>query len=473
MISVGPDGDNSIVVSPGANALVDEQQIADAAQLLQVAKVTLLQLEIPVEAVTLAAESAGGLVVLNPAPAQALTSRILESVDVLVPNETELALLSGNSVATTFDEIVDQARLLPAARTVVTLGAQGALLVDENGRSGHHVALWSTEFLAYRRRSRRPVAASMSGTPMSKIVLDCDPGVDDMFAIFAALRYCDLVAITSVAGNVGIENTTRNALGIVELAGATVPVHRGAAHALAEPASEDASHVHGEGGLGGVDLPMPSHDVASADAVSALFDLTAAGDVTVVAVGPLTNIALAIERDPTWVERIPRLVIMGGSTDSGNVTSTAEFNIWADPQAAKVVFDSGVELTMAGLNLTRQVQMGESAIAALRQAATKTSTTAADALDFYAEFALANYGVKSSAMHDPCAVLEVSNPELFGRQAMKVDVETDGAHTRGMTVCDLRPNPAPADTDVLVHAEAATVVSKIIEAAVTPSPRRN
>lgn len=138
LISVGPDGDNSIVVSPGANARVDEQQIADAAGLLQVAKVTLLQLEVPVGAVTEAAEAAGGLVILNPAPAQALTSRLLESVDVLVPNETELALLSGSSVASTFDEIVDQARLLPAARTVVTLGAQGALLVDVN--AVHHQA---------------------------------------------------------------------------------------------------------------------------------------------------------------------------------------------------------------------------------------------------------------------------------------------------------------------------------------------
>ncbi|MCL4117412.1 UNVERIFIED_CONTAM: hypothetical protein GTU68_046394, partial [Idotea baltica] len=131
LIGVGPDGDNSIIVSPGANSRVDEAQIEAAGAALQIAKVTLLQLEVPVESITEAAESAGGLVVLNPAPAQALTSRLLESVDVLVPNETELALLTGSEVATTFDEIVDQARLLPAARTVVTLGAQGALLVDE------------------------------------------------------------------------------------------------------------------------------------------------------------------------------------------------------------------------------------------------------------------------------------------------------------------------------------------------------
>lgn len=131
MISVGPDGDNSIVVSPGANAHVGEYDLDQAAPMLDRALVTLLQLEIPVETVTEAAEAASGIVILNPAPAQALTSRLLESVDVLVPNETELALLSGQALATTFDELIDQARLLPAARTVVTLGAQGALLVDE------------------------------------------------------------------------------------------------------------------------------------------------------------------------------------------------------------------------------------------------------------------------------------------------------------------------------------------------------
>ena len=133
LIAVGPDGDNSIVVSPGANGHVSSEDIAAASVALQVAKVTLLQLEIPVEVVTEAAEAAGGIVILNPAPAQALTSRLLESVNVLVPNETELAILTGSAVPQTFDEIVDQARLLPALRTVVTLGAQGALIIDDIG----------------------------------------------------------------------------------------------------------------------------------------------------------------------------------------------------------------------------------------------------------------------------------------------------------------------------------------------------
>lgn len=137
-ISVGPDGDNAIVVSPGANGRVDGTDVDRASGVLSQARVLLLQLEVPVEAVTEAAEAAGGLVILNPAPAQALTSRLLESVDLLVPNETELALLTGSSVAATFDDLVDQARLLPSARAVVTLGSQGALLVDET--DVHHQA---------------------------------------------------------------------------------------------------------------------------------------------------------------------------------------------------------------------------------------------------------------------------------------------------------------------------------------------
>jgi len=302
-----------------------------------------------------------------------------------------------------------------------------------------------------------------------KILLDCDPGVDDMFAIFTALRHADLVAVSTVAGNVGIEHTTNNALGILELAGATdVPVHRGAATPLGAGASEDAREVHGEAGLGGVELPAPSMTVASNDAVGALFDLTARNDVTVVAVGPLTNIAHAIQRDSTWVRRVPRLVIMGGSTNAGNATSYAEFNIWADPEAAKVVFDSGVALTMVGLNLTRQVTMGVGAIARMRSSGSPTGTVAANALDFYSDFALRHYGVKSSAMHDPCAVLEVVRPELFERQAMQVHVETLGEFTRGMTVCDQRPNAADPDTEVLIGAASEELVELITVAAIDP-----
>lgn len=303
-----------------------------------------------------------------------------------------------------------------------------------------------------------------------RVVLDCDPGVDDAFAIFTALRHCDLVAITSVAGNVTVDHTTRNALGVVELAGAATPVFRGAEGPIDGSPLDDARHVHGETGLGGVVLPEPSRSPADGHAVEALLETTADGDVAVVAIGPLTNVALAVQRDPGWAQRVPRLVIMGGSLDAGNVTAAAEFNIWADPEAAALVFEAGFDLTMAGLNLTRQVQMGTPEIERLRAGDTPTGRLAADALDHYAGFSRREYGTAKSAMHDPCAVLQVVRPDLFGHRDLHVTVETAGIHTRGMTLCDLRPNPSAPNASVMVHADADAVVDLIVDATIDPLP---
>ena len=303
------------------------------------------------------------------------------------------------------------------------------------------------------------------------IILDCDPGVDDTFAIFTALRWADLRAITTVAGNVALRHTTRNALAVTQLADSAIPVHEGAAGPLNGAVIDDAADVHGETGIGGVEYPEIHRTIEPSSAIDALFEHTESGDVVVVAVGPLTNIAHAIRRDPTWCDRVPRLVLMGGSTDHGNVTAAAEFNIWADPEAAAEVFESGVDITMVGLNLTRQVQMGAPEIADLRAAGTVTSTFAADALGFYADYSRRSYGIAKSSMHDPCAVLEVVRPDLFERQPMHVAVETSGVHTRGMTLCDHRPNAAEPNTDVLVGADGAEAVRLIMDATIHPLGR--
>lgn len=303
-----------------------------------------------------------------------------------------------------------------------------------------------------------------------RIVLDCDPGVDDMFAIFTALRYCDLAAIVTVAGNVGIEHTTRNALAICELVGTDVPVFRGSEHPLASSPVEDARDVHGADGLGGVTLPVPTRDVAGTDPIEALAALVADEPTFVVAVGPLTNIARVIERYPDWPSQIAGLAVMGGSADSGNVTATAEFNIWSDPEAAAAVFATGMPITMAGLNLTRQVTMGVDEIATLRAAGTDTAIAAAGALDFYSEVGVRTYGVKESAMHDPCAVLSVVQPHLFTSEALHVTVEVNGAQTRGMTVCDQRPGASPGSTQVLMTADRTATVESIVTAAIEPTP---
>lgn len=299
-----------------------------------------------------------------------------------------------------------------------------------------------------------------------RIVLDCDPGIDDAFAILAALRWCDLIAITTVGGNVGIEHTTRNALAMVQIAGADTPVHAGAASPLAG-SPDDARDVHGDSGMGGVEIPALSSKVASDDAVAALLDLVVPG-VTLVAVGPLTNLALALQADPSWAQRVDEIVLMGGSTGAGNVTAAAEFNIWFDPEAAAIVFESGIPVTMVGLNLTQQVRMGANEIAVMRDAGSAPATFVADALEYYTDYAARHYGIAKSAMHDPCAVLRVSHPELFESQRHHVAVETQGRHTRGMTLVDHRAMPAEPNADVLITAEAERVVELIVDAAISP-----
>lgn len=302
-----------------------------------------------------------------------------------------------------------------------------------------------------------------------RIVLDCDPGIDDAFAIFCASRFTQLEAITTVNGNVGLDKTTRNALIVSQVAGIDAPVYQGAATPLEVPPI-DAGHVHGDSGLGGPELPELTREIASDNAVQALLDHTADGEVRVVAIGPLTNVALAIQADPTWVQRIPEVVLMGGSTSFGNVTAAAEFNIWADPHAAAIVFASGVRLRMLGLNLTHQVKMGLAEEERLRACSTATATFGADLLEFYGDFSEKEFGVRRGAMHDPCAVLCLSHPDLFTFEDRHVVVETEGVHTRGATVVDQRLMAPEPNVAVAMTAQGDEVVDLIVEATASPQP---
>lgn len=300
-----------------------------------------------------------------------------------------------------------------------------------------------------------------------RIVLDCDPGLDDAFAILTAARYARLEAITTVSGNVGIDKTTHNALIITQIAGLDVPVHRGAGRPLiVEP--EDASEVHGDSGLGGPELPELTRRVASNDGVGALIDATADGEVTVVAIGPLTNVAMAINRDPDWARRIPEIVLMGGSTSFGNVTATAEFNIWADPHAAEIVFGSGASIRMVGLNLTHQVLMGAAEEKRLRLLGSRTAKFGADLLEFYGDFSEQHYGVRRGAMHDPCAVLAVTHPDLIGFVDRHVTIETTGTHTFGMTIVDERVSAPEPNASVAMTVDGAEAVDLIVAAVADP-----
>lgn len=300
-----------------------------------------------------------------------------------------------------------------------------------------------------------------------RIILDCDPGLDDAFAIFTATRYAQVEAITSVNGNVNIDLTTRNALIVSQVAGLDVPVFRGAARPLVvEPG--DAAEVHGDSGLDGPVLPELVRGEEDGAAVDALLDLTADGEVTVVPVGPLTNIAEAIQRDPGFATRVPEFVLMGGSNTGGNVTAGAEFNIWADPHAAQILFDSGARIRVLALDITHQVLMGAAEEAALRKAGTPTATFGADLLSYYGDFHEKIFGHRSGAMHDPVAVLAVTHPHLFEVEERHVAVETDSELTRGITVVDERPTSEPPNAGWVSSVKAAEVVELIMDAAINP-----
>jgi inosine-uridine nucleoside N-ribohydrolase len=270
------------------------------------------------------------------------------------------------------------------------------------------------------------------------MIVDCDPGHDDAVALLLAHAYADVLGVTTVSGNAPLEHTTHNALAVLELLGASTPVHSGAARPLVgEP--RHATHVHGEDGLGGASLPALRSDVAGVDAAGFLIQTTRAySDVWIVAIGPLTNVALALQRDPSLAERVAGISIMGGSATFGNVTAAAEFNIWADPEAADVVFRSGARVRMCGLNLTDQLRTSDSIIVQLRALGTKRADFVADLFEFLHQRMRGLIGVGESALHDPCAVFAVTHPQLLGFRTQAVAVELQGVHTRGMTVVDQR-----------------------------------
>lgn len=272
-----------------------------------------------------------------------------------------------------------------------------------------------------------------------KAIIDCDPGHDDAVAILLAARHFDLLGVTTVGGNAPIENVTVNALKVLELAGlARIPVSRGMARPLIRELRTGAK-IHGASGLDGVDLPAPMTPLHSKRGVEFLIDtLMANAGVVLFPVGPLTNIATALRLEPRIREHIAHISLMGGSATWGNVTPAAEFNIGCDPEAAHIVFTSGVPLTMCGLDLTRQADVGEAEVARMGSLGTRTAGVIAGLLESYRQASFAVYGRSSVPLHDPCAVAAIVAPEMFEFFETHVAVELHGQHTRGMTVVDRR-----------------------------------
>jgi len=294
------------------------------------------------------------------------------------------------------------------------------------------------------------------------IILDCDPGQDDAVAILLALASPELevLGITTVAGNVPLRLTSLNARKVRELARRNaVPVLAGCDRPL-HGTLVTAEEVHGPSGLDGAVLPDPAEPLDPRHAVDFIVEQVMArpkGAVTLVPVGPLTNIAAAMQKEPRLAQHLGAIVLMGGAIALGNSTPAAEFNIYVDPEAAEIVFAAGAPLTMLGLDVTHQAISAPPRVAAIRALGTPVGRTVADWLDFYDRHDALRYGTEGGPLHDPCAVAYLLWPELFAGRFCHVAIETQGRLTRGRTVVDWWPNKAKPSG----RAPNATVIDRI------------
>ena len=300
------------------------------------------------------------------------------------------------------------------------------------------------------------------------IILDCDPGHDDAMAILLA-RGCpdiDLRAITTVAGNQTLEKTTLNARRVCSVARIDdVPIYAGCDRPLVRP-QIIAADVHGESGLDGPVFGEPTVPAQDEHAVDFLVRTLMAsdGDITLVPVGPLTNIAMALRREPAIVQRTAGVVLMGGAYTRGNRTPAAEFNILADPEAAAIVFEAGWPVTMVGLDLTHQAGATTDVLSQIEALGTDLSKIVIELLKFFGRTYYEVEGMPAPPVHDPCAVARVARPDLVAVQDAFVAVETHGTLTAGMTVTDFDLRHHPANAQVATQLDAGGFWSLVLDA---------
>lgn len=276
-----------------------------------------------------------------------------------------------------------------------------------------------------------------------KIIIDTDPGQDDAVAILLALaspEELNVLGIVAVAGNIGLHHNANNARKIVELSGRTeVPVYAGCSRPMRRTLVT-AEHVHGDTGMNGPDLPDPTIPLQDQHGVDYIIDTIMAaepGTITLCTLGPLTNIAMALIKQPAIAERIAEIVMMGGAYfEVGNITPAAEFNIYVDPEAADVVMRSGVPITMQPLDVTHQIQSTPERLAAIRDIGNKSGKAVYEMLTFSEGFDLNKYGWKGAPLHDPTVIAYLLQPDLFEGRHCNVTIETASELTIGMTVTD-------------------------------------
>lgn len=299
----------------------------------------------------------------------------------------------------------------------------------------------------------------------TRVVIDTDPGVDDAVAILLALASpeIDVLALTTVAGNVSLEKTTLNARRLLELAGRDdVLVAAGCAQPLAGP-SGDASEVHGSDGLGDLLWEEPKIALHPRHAVDLLAELIGPGPLTIVAIGPLTNLATLLGRHPGIDRDVERVVLMGGASFEGNVTPAAEFNIWADPEAAQRVLAAHWPITVMPLDLTHQAYLNDGDLEFLRGLGSEVGRRTADILEPYAKFHDEWYGNRNLVMHDAMAVYDVIDRAAITKQNVAISVETGGEHSRGATWVDRRRIHAESRTEIGVHVDNQKFVALLRE----------
>jgi pyrimidine-specific ribonucleoside hydrolase len=310
---------------------------------------------------------------------------------------------------------------LRASAATLALGAFPAVPVSLFTSDAHHLG-----------------TSAMNPSQPHRIILDTDPGVDDAMAIFLALRSPELhvEAVTPVCGNVPLSLTLPNALRLVEIAGRTdIPIAAGAAAPLVRRLVT-AKYAHGNNGLGGVEFPEPKLKPVSETATELIRRIVRANprEISIVAIGPLTNVATVLKSDPTIVPLIKSIVIMGGSLSGGNITPAAEFNFYVDPEAARIVFDSGIPLTMVGLDVTRKVIIREEQVRALEAAQNPVSQAAGKILRANFDRLSKTGGANGFAMHDPLTVAQLIDPSVVTLKEYFVEIETTGELTAGQSL---------------------------------------
>lgn len=299
------------------------------------------------------------------------------------------------------------------------------------------------------------------------VILDGDPGHDDAIAWTLAQgsgRF-DILAVTSCSGNVGIEKTTYNALRVCTLLGIDAPIAEGCPHPLTADVM-NAPSVHGESGLDGPALPEPNMQKSALSAVELMAKVLRESPepVTIIPTGPETNVAALLLAHPELKPKIKQISLMGGGIAYGNWTPAAEFNILVDPEAAKIVFGSGIPIIMAGLDVTEKALILPEDFERIRALGNPVSDIVAEWLEFFYIFHK-SIGYEGAPMHDPCAVMALIHPEVFTMRPMHVEIETQGEYCRGCTVGDqLGLSGKPANATVIMDVDRKAFADRLVEA---------